>query len=156
MAPKGSKAGPNTPKLHQTTLNPLKKRSFRPINPRNGYFRHSRTMDTLLKPFGDLLQHLSTLREPLLFQKVTPKGHWKGQNRPCRPFCRLRYSDRWAAGPLGQIGIPPPGSQRCRAESAKKKITFFFAEGEMYIFGCISIRKWPFLGSCCGENRFFL
>ena len=39
--------------------------------------------------------------------------------------------------------------------SAEKK-EYFFAEGEIYIFGAFFGRKWPFWRSCCRKNQFFL
>ena len=113
MARQGSKVDTNGTKLHQTTLKPLKKRSFRLLTPRNGDFRHSRNIYTLLEPSGDLLQHLSTLRGPLLFQKShsftlweAPKGPWKGQKRPCRPFLAYSRPKRVKIGQNGSKRYP--------------------------------------------------
>ena len=105
MAPKGSKVDTNGPKLHQTTLQQLKKRSFRRINPRNGYFRHSRTMDTLrtLRGPSTAPQHPSgttsfpkshsfTLWEAPIVSDFPPKKVKIGQNGSKRCPNGSKYS----------------------------------------------------------------
>ena len=120
LPPKSSKVDTNGPKLHQTTLKPPKKRSCRLINPHNGYFRHSRTMDTLLEPFGGpsaAPQHPSGTTSFPKSHSFTlweaPKGHWKGQKKALQAFFGPSKAPIVSYSRPRKVKIGQNGSKRC-------------------------------------------
>ena len=80
ITPKGSKLGPNGPKM------PLKNHSLRLIIPHSAYFRRSRAMNTLREPFGDLPKPRSTLRGHSFTLWVALKGLGRAKKGPMGLF----------------------------------------------------------------------
>ena len=125
MAQKGSERAPKRSKMAPKDFSGLKwpqtapnytktaqKAILSPYNPTPWLCQTFPHMDTLLEPFGDLLQHLSTLREPFLFQKVT-KRPWKGKKKVLQAFFGPSKAPIVSYSRPKKVKIGQNGSKRC-------------------------------------------